>query len=256
MGTTSEFIKLRSTGTPKTGEWNINYSEALAKAKNEHKYIITCWSNGDICSHCVASEKCMMTDIFKNWMKESNAYFVFQCSDDKDKGQMLHDWIFTGTHVNLYPGFRITLYDSAGKILCDRAIDGDKLRNKKVNAYGAKEMIANLEAIMAIVPAKDLCEENTVQENEDYKIRLNEKLTTAKINKILDAIDNNDGYCPCQPRSEGTKCHCEDFIYSKKTGEPCICKIYVKQSKSSNKKSSKKNSKKNANSSSKIKIKK
>lgn len=63
----------------------------------------------------------------------------------------------------------------------------------------------------------------------DYKIRLNEKLTVKKVNAVLDAIDANDGYCPCQAKSEDTKCHCRDFLENKKIGEPCICKVYVKQ---------------------------
>ena len=65
----------------------------------------------------------------------------------------------------------------------------------------------------------------------EYAVRLNEKLTTAKVNKVLDAIDKNDGYCPCQIRDEGTKCHCEDFVQNKGLGEPCICNIYVKKAK-------------------------
>ena len=67
----------------------------------------------------------------------------------------------------------------------------------------------------------------------EYAVRLNEKLTVAKINKVLDAIDKNDGYCPCQPKGDGTKCHCEDFVQNKGPGEPCICKIYVKKAKPS-----------------------
>lgn len=45
----------------------------------------------------------------------------------------------------------------------------------------------------------------------DYAVRLNEKLTVAQINKVLDSIDLNDGYCPCQMQSADTKCHCKDF---------------------------------------------
>lgn len=62
-----------------------------------------------------------------------------------------------------------------------------------------------------------------------YKTRLNEELTTKQVNAVLDAIDANDGYCPCQPRSATTKCNCSDFKKRKGIGEPCICKIYVKQ---------------------------
>ena len=66
---------------------------------------------------------------------------------------------------------------------------------------------------------------------ETYVTRLNESLTTKQINQVLDSIDKNDGYCPCQPKGDGTKCHCDDYTKNKKIGEPCICKIYVKQKK-------------------------
>lgn len=66
-------------------------------------------------------------------------------------------------------------------------------------------------------------------EAPEYKVRLNEKLTVKKVNAVLDAIDANEGYCPCQVRSDETKCHCKDFTENKKIGEPCICKIYVKK---------------------------
>lgn len=65
----------------------------------------------------------------------------------------------------------------------------------------------------------------------NYVIRLNEKLTVAQINKVLDSIDLNDEYCPCQMQSKDTKCHCKDFRENKAIGEPCICKIYVKREK-------------------------
>lgn len=61
MGTTSDFLKLRSANAPKTGEWNINYKDALAKAKKEGKFIVAVWSNGDACGYCINAEKCMMT---------------------------------------------------------------------------------------------------------------------------------------------------------------------------------------------------
>ena len=73
-----------------------------------------------------------------------------------------------------------------------------------------------------------------------YKIRFNPKTTVKTINKTLDAIDNNDGYCPCQgEKKPSTKCHCADFKKNKKVGEPCICGIYVKQAKDAKKKGAK-----------------
>jgi hypothetical protein len=48
------------------------------------------------------------------------------------------------------------------------------------------------------------------------------------VNAILDAIDKNEGYCPCQMQCLESKCHCKDFLENKKIGEPCICNIFVK----------------------------
>lgn len=234
MGTTKDFLKLRSSKAPKVGEWNIDYKAALAKAKAEGTFIVTAWSNGDACGYCVNAEKCMMTTAFKNWITKQNAYFVFQYSGDKDKGKALHDWIYVKGGLRYYPGFRITLYDKAGKIVFDQAIEGNKLRNNKTGTDGAKAMIAGLNAIFDKNPVKPEPAPEPVPEKEDdtnYKVRLNESLTTAQVNKILDAIDKADGYCPCQPKAEDTKCHCSDFVKNKKIGETCICKIYVKQAK-------------------------
>lgn len=227
MGTTSDFVKLRSTKTPKVGEWNINYDKALEKAKQEGKFIVTVWSNGDACGYCKIAEKCMMTATFQNWMAKQDAYFVFQYSGDKDKGDTLHDWIFKKGGVKQYPGFRITLYNAKGKISVDYACSGNDLRKSKTGAAGAKNMIDLINTVFANKP--EPVPEPIPEPEKEYVTRLNESLTTKQVNKILDAIDKNDGYCPCQPKGDGTKCHCEDYIKNKKIGEPCICKIYVKQ---------------------------
>ena len=232
MGITSEFVKLRSTKTPKVGEWNINYKDALAKAKKEGKFIVSAWSNGDACGYCVNAEKCMLTATFKNWLSKQNAYFVFQHSGDKDGGKTVKDWIYNKeTGLKYYPGFRVSLYNSKGKLVFDQAIDGNTLRANKTGAKGADAMIANLEKFFS----NKTDEQDSTPEPDptpvkaDFKVRLNEKLTVKKVNAILDAIDKNDGYCPCQPKGDGTKCHCEDFLKNKGIGEPCICNIYVKQ---------------------------
>ena len=76
-------------------------------------------------------------------------------------------------------------------------------------------------------------------EKASYKIRFNPATTVKTINVTLDAIDNAGGYCPCQVKSAATKCHCADFLKVKKTGEPCICGIYVKMAKDAKKKGAK-----------------
>ena len=230
MGTTATFLKLRSSGTPKAGEWNINYDKALDLAKKNGKFIITCWSNGDNCGYCTAAEKCMMEKTFTDWMKTADAYFVFQYSGDKDAGKTVKNWIYGGTGLRYYPGFRATVYDTKGKVAYDIAVEGNKLRNSKSGANGAKEMVANLTKILAQKPSDSASSGGTTTTSGTYKTRFNEKLTVKKVNAILDAIDKNDGYCPCQAgKTADTKCHCKDFKENKKIGEPCICNIYVKQ---------------------------
>lgn len=230
MGTTSEFVKLRSSKAPKVGEWNINYQDALAKAKKDGKFIVTAWSNGDACAYCVKAEKCMLTDTFKTWMAKQDAYFVFQYSGDKDKGATLHDWIFKKGGVKQYPGFRITLYNAKGKISVDYSCSGNDLRGSKTGATGAKEMVEKLNKILAKKQTPDAPSGDTTPAEDEFKVRLNEKLTVKKINAVLDAIDKNGGYCPCQAgRTKDTECHCKDFRENKKIGEPCICNIFVKQ---------------------------
>ena len=228
MGTTADFIKMRSSGTPKVGVWNSNYSKALALAKKEGKFIVTCWSNGDKCGYCVTAEKCMMQSAFTEFMKSSDAYFVFQYSGDKDQGKALHDWIFTKGGVKQYPGFRVTLYDTKGNVVFDKAVSGNTLRSSKTGATGAKNMVTALKKMFAEKKVEPT-PAPTPTPPAPYVVRLNEKLTTAQINKVLDALEKNGGYCPCQPKGDGTQCHCQDFVNNKKIGEPCICKIFVKQ---------------------------
>ena len=72
-----------------------------------------------------------------------------------------------------------------------------------------------------------------------YKIRFNPKTTVKTINKTLDAIDANGGYCPCQgEKKASTKCHCAAFRKAD-IGEVCYCGIYVKVAKDAKKKGAK-----------------
>ena len=231
MGTTANFTKLRSSGTPKVGEWNINYAQTLDLAKRGGKWLICCWSNGDKCGNCVTLEKIFMTTEFKDWLKKQDAYFVFQYSGDKDKGKVVHDLIYKETDLKLYPGLRIQLFDKSGKVVRDYSIDGNHLRGGKSGVNGAKIVTKFFDEVFSETE-KSLngTKTKTMVKELPFKIRFNEKLTVKKVNAILDAIANNDGYCPCQAgQTDETKCHCKDFIENKKIGEPCICKIFVKQ---------------------------
>ena len=101
----------------------------------------------------------------------------------------------------------MTLYDAKGKVIFDKAIEGNTLRNNKTGATGAKAMTATLDKYFANKPApvpEPTPEPTPEPVAEEYKVRLNESLTTAQINKVLDAIDKADGYCPCQPKDKGS----------------------------------------------------
>ena len=48
---------------------------------------------------------------------------------------------------------------------------------------------------------------------------------------IREALNKNDGYCPCIYQSKGKpeyKCMCKDFLENVKVGQTCHCGIYVK----------------------------
>ena len=155
MGTTATFLKLRSSATPKTGEWNINFAKAKELARKEGKFLITAWSNGDICGNCTISEKCMMEKVFINWMKKADAYFVFQCSDDADGGKAVYNWIYDDPSMYLYPGFRISYFNpGSGAVEVDRLMDGNKIRRNRTGEQGAQAMISLIEKIMSFKPTK------------------------------------------------------------------------------------------------------
>lgn len=48
------------------------------------------------------------------------------------------------------------------------------------------------------------------------------------LNKILEAIKENDGYCPCVlKKNEDTLCPCKEF----RTNKKCHCRLYVEDGK-------------------------
>lgn len=227
MSVTTDFLKDRVKGNPVPGQWNQDYTSTLNAAKACGKFLVAVWSNGDNCGYCTAAEKCMMDESFKAWMKESDAYFLFQCSADSDKGKKVHDWVYK-KDIHTYPGFLIVRYES-GKSAYAVRIEGNTLRESKTGATGAKKMVANLKKLFEQSPVPK--PEPEPEPTDDFKVRLNEAITTKQANAIMDAIDKNDGYCPCQEKGPDTKCHCADFLNNKKIGETCICKLYTKMKK-------------------------
>lgn len=48
------------------------------------------------------------------------------------------------------------------------------------------------------------------------------------VDKILDALDKNNGYCPCKlEKNNDTKCMCREFREQKEGY--CHCRLYIKE---------------------------
>lgn len=231
MGTTTNFLKLRSTAsTIKLNEWHNNFSAVKKFADDNKVPLIAVWSNGDNCGFCKNFEKAAMGSPFIEWQKTSKCAFWFGCCEDKSQEDKLrgtgYKWAWQNGKITKYPFVRVYL---SGKI------DVSKSGTDFIGTSGDKSanLVANLKkALGTDSPSAEVAPVSKVEQNpQKYKVRLNEKLTVKQVNSVLDKIDANKGYCPCQPKSASTKCHCSDFKKNKKFGEPCICKIYVKQPK-------------------------
>ena len=232
MGTTAKFLKLRSSAsTIKLNEWHNNFSAVKKFAAANKVPLVAVWSNGDACGFCTTFEKAAMGQPFLDWQKTSKCAFWFGCSEDKGSEDKLRgtgfNWCYQNGKIKQYPFVRVYV---AGKI--DVSKTGADLTGRNVKPGNeSKILVTNLTKILASYKPEEVTPAPAPVVTPT-KIRFNESLTVTKINAVLDGIDKNEGYCPCQPKGEGTKCHCEDFLKNKKIGEPCICKIYVKQKKS------------------------
>ena len=239
MGTTDNVKKIRAAKAApvKTGEWHADFSTVKKYADSKKIPLLAVWSNGDACQNCINFEKCILDSTFKTWAKKSGVAMWIGFGDDTSKEDKFEG---TGFHfarkdeLKHYPFFR--LYWKQGKV--DIAKRGKDWTDG--TAKGAATLVKNLKNALkgycpdcepAPAPTPAPTPEPTPAPSEDFTVRLNEKLTVAQVNKVLDAIDQNDGYCPCQPKSEDSKCSCKDFRETKKIGEPCICNIFVKQPK-------------------------
>lgn len=243
MSATSTILAQRDkAGTPVTlGRWHAGFTEVKNYAVNNGLPLLAIWSNGEECSHCKKLERCLAQSVFKDWMKDSGIVFYFGCNEDKsadDKyGGKGYKWCWKNESLNLFPFVRFywkakkgtKLADgtvlTADKVFVDKAVTGDTFDNWKDKADGAKYAVSYAKKIYKqYMPAE-------AETEAAYKIRFNEAKTVKAVNAMLDEIDANDGYCPCQPKSADSKCHCKDFLQNKEIGEPCICGIYVKMAK-------------------------
>lgn len=235
---TDKVKKLRAakSATVKPGQWHADFSTVQKHADANGIPLLAVWSNGDKCGHCIMFEKCILDSKFKNWQKTCGVDMWIglgtdTSAEDKEYG-VGFKFARKGTSLNQYPFVR--LYWKKGKV--DVCKTGDSWTGAQGNSKGAEKFVKALKSALkkycpSCEPTPAPTPAPTPEPVEEYKIRLNEKVTTAQVNAILDSLDANGGYCPCQAKSADTKCHCKDFTDVKKIGEPCICNIYVKRKK-------------------------
>lgn len=236
MGVTANLKKLRAVASTavKLGQWHEDFNKVKKFADSKEIPLLAVWSNGDACGHCISFEQCLLDSQFKTWQKTCGCALWLGLGTDTSSADCLG-----GTGYNfawgakkalrLYPFVR--LYWKKGKV--DVCKTGDDWTGGTGNSKGAAKLVKALKsALKGYCPS---CDPEPTPEpepipTEEIKIRLNEAVSVTQINKVLDAIDSNDGYCPCQVgKTADTKCQCKDFRENKKIGEPCLCKIYVKQ---------------------------
>lgn len=60
------------------------------------------------------------------------------------------------------------------------------------------------------------------------KYRLNPEWSAEEVKSFVEAIQKNEGYCPCSlDKDSDTKCPCKDFRKMKKG--TCYCGLYMKE---------------------------
>ena len=229
--TTKEVMKsrIKSTSEVKVGQWCEDFPKAKKYADSYNIPLLAVWSNGDLCGHCVNFNKCILDKTFKNWQKDSGVVFWIGYGEDtyspNRHGGEGYKFAKNGT-LTTYPFVR--LYWKSGKVnVAKSGNDWDG-----ASAKGAATLVKNLKNYLKKYDPSSCpgCDDDSQSgDTSSYKVRLNEALTVKNVNAILDAIDKNGGYCPCQAgKTADTKCNCKDFKENKKIGEPCICNLYVK----------------------------
>ena len=231
---TNDFLKSRASASAavKLGQWHAGFSAVKKYAVDKKVPRWAGWSSGDACGRCRHFELVCMDRRVVSWMKTFGVAFWFGCSKDKTADDKFEGTGFKFARNNKltdYPFVR--LYWPSGKVDTWKSGDGwtGGIREGNLSKCVDK-FLKNLKAALkGYKPGEGTPAPAPAPAPEKYKVRFNEKKTTAQVNKVLDGIDANGGYCPCQAKAANTKCQCEDFTKNKGIGEPCICGIYVKQ---------------------------
>lgn len=256
---TDKLLKLRECAgcveEPTPGVWFDDFTTTKDAADRQGVPFIAVWTNGDKCGFCVKLEECFLDPKFIAWQKNSGCIFWLGCSaDDPDKEDGTNGkgfkWIWQNGKVTAYPFVRV--WWPKGKV--DVSTNGNVLDGRKKAAKGGTdEVLRHFKTWLkdfkpapvkpADVPPPPPPPPSVDPEPpappapppppmKDYKIVVNPDITKEEADEIRQKIKENDGYCPCQPKAEDTKCMCANFKGMKiPEGEQkctCVCGLYCK----------------------------
>ena len=148
-GVTTDFIKGTKSGVKRSGyndpvvlgKWHCNFAKCKQYALENEVPLITVWSNGDKCGHCVIFEGACNSKVFGNWMKSSGCVFFFVTPSDKD-GAMYgtaETWCYK--NQEFFPEVRV-YWKKGGKVLINTYAEGDAIDGQLGGTTGGKKAVA------------------------------------------------------------------------------------------------------------------
>jgi len=159
---TAKILKSRKLSTKiadvRPGVWQARLSTAKSYAVKNKVPLISIWSNGNRCSHCVRFESGLTNSYFTKWMKASGCVFVYAYYGDGADGAKIKAWCM-GTQ-KFYPILRI--YWPAGKV--DIKPMGDDIIGTKRGTTAAKKQVAYFKKKLAKFFAKSTATATTAKE--------------------------------------------------------------------------------------------
>lgn len=170
---TQTLIKARSTDkTITTNKWFANFSTVKKYALDNKLPLISIWSNGDACGHCIDFERILLTSTFKNWMKKSECVFWIGFGTDKNADDKFEGTGFTWARKNTlraYPFVRV--YWAPGKV--DYVASGDTISGGSYKNY--KKVVTKFETLLKNYdPCGGNCGETDVCTTGDCNVTLPE----------------------------------------------------------------------------------
>ena len=263
---TEQILELRKepTDTLLTGVWYSDFNKVKAEAEKTGKPMFAMWINPG-CGFCKRFCGNAMTDEFQKWMASSDMYFWLGAAPDKEgrsgagwdfvikqskrddpkgmhyfpltavwqceKGnpsKVLHDYRASGRFLEqekTAPAGAPLIIEAIKKALTEPPHEEMKMPDRPANAQGAPNAQQALQRILDVANQALGVKPQAAGSNLGH-IRINPALDLDKRMRIMHAIMEKDGHCPCQQDRNGdTVCLCKEFRESGKLGT-CKCGLF------------------------------